>query len=93
MTLRQHLLLLREYLRESTLVQSHGDLVDSLTRSGSFAFLDLFDTERLFEILDFRIARVMPKGETVGQFTGSVHLVLDLVDKYPRDSLGAHILD
>jgi hypothetical protein len=54
-------------------------LVDSLTRSGSFAY--------------FRIARVMPKGEAVQQIAASVHLVLDLADKYPRDSLAAHILD
>jgi hypothetical protein len=71
-----------------------GDLVDSLTRSGSFAFpSDLFDTERLFELRDFRIARVMPKGKAVEQFAASMHLVLDLADKYPRDSLAAHILD
>ena len=43
-----------------------GDLVDNLTRSGSFAFLsELFDTGRLFEFRDFRISRVMPKGEVV----------------------------
>jgi hypothetical protein len=40
-----------------------------------------------------RIDRVMPTGETVEQFAGSMHLVLDLADKYPRDSLAAHILD
>ncbi len=61
---------------------------DVLTRSGSFAFLhDLFDIERLFELRDFHITRVMPKGETVEQFAASMHLVLDLSDKYPRDSL------
>jgi hypothetical protein len=71
-----------------------GDLVDALTRSGSFAFLsDLFYTERLFELRDFRIARVMPKGEASQQFATSMHLVLGLADKYPRDSLAAHILD
>jgi hypothetical protein len=71
-----------------------GDLVDLLTRSGSFAFLsDLFDAERLFEVRDFRIPRVMPKGEDIEQFTVSMYLLLDLVDKYPRDSLDAHILD
>ena len=71
-----------------------GDLVVLLTRSGSFAFLsDLFDTERLFELRDFRIPRVMPKGEAIEQFAASMHLVLDLADKYPRDSLAAHILD
>jgi hypothetical protein len=71
-----------------------GDLVDSLTRSGSFSFLsELFDTERLFELRDFRIDRVMTKGEEVEQFVTSMHLVLDLADKYPRDSLAAHILD
>ena len=58
-----------------------------LTRSGSFVFLsDLFDTERLFEIPDFRIPRVMTKGETIEQFVVSMYLVLDLTDKYPRDS-------
>ena len=65
-----------------------------LTRSGSFAFLsDLFDTERLFELRDFRITRVMPKGEAIEQFDASMHIVLDRADKYPRDSLAAHILD
>ena len=74
-------------------IHSHsGDLVDSLTSSGSFAFLsDLF--ERLFELRDFRITRVMPKGEAIEQFAASMHLVLDLADKYPRDSLAGHILD
>jgi hypothetical protein len=71
-----------------------GDLVDLLTRSGSFAFLsDLFDTGRLFELRDFRIPTVMPKGEAIEQFAASMHLVLDLADKYPLDSLAAHILD
>jgi hypothetical protein len=54
---------------------------------------ELFDTERLFELRDFRIARVMPKGEAVEQFAASMHLVLDLADKYARDSQAAHILD
>ena len=35
----------------------------------------------------------MPKGETIEQFASSMHLVLDLVDKYPHDSLNTHILD
>ncbi len=61
---------------------SNGDLVDSLTRSGSFAFLsELFDTERLFELRDFRISRVMSKDEAVEQLAASMHLVLDLADK------------
>ena len=71
-----------------------GDLVDMLTRSGSFAFLgDLFATERLFELRDYRISRVMPKGEACEQFAASMHLVLDLADKYACDSIAAHILD
>jgi hypothetical protein len=53
----------------------------------------LFDTERLFELHDFRITRVMPKVKDIEQFAASMHLVLDLTDKYPRDSLAAHILD
>ena len=35
----------------------------------------------------------MPKGEAVEQFAASMHLVLDLADKYPRNSLAAHILE
>ncbi len=35
----------------------------------------------------------MPKGEAVQQLAASMHLVLDLADKYPRGSLAAHILD
>jgi hypothetical protein len=35
----------------------------------------------------------MHKGEAVGQFAASMNLVLDLADKYPRDSLAAHLLD
>jgi hypothetical protein len=35
----------------------------------------------------------MPKGEAVEQLAASMHLVLDLANKYPRDSLPAHILD
>ncbi len=78
-----------------TVIPSHpGDLVDNLTRSGSFTFLDeLFDTECLIEFRDFRISRVMPKGETVQEIAASMNLVLDLADKYPRDSLVTHILD
>ena len=69
-------------------------LVDVLTSSSSFAFLsDLFDTESLFELRDYRIARVIPKGEVIEQFVASMHLVLDLTDKHLRDSLSVHILD
>ncbi len=50
-------------------------------------------TRRLFELRDFRIARVMPKGEAVEQFAASMQRVLGLSDKYPRDSLAAHIRD
>jgi hypothetical protein len=64
-----------------------GDLVDNSFLS------ELFNTERLFELRDFRIARVTSKGEAIEQFAASMHLVLDLADKYPRDSLAAHILD
>ena len=28
----------------------------------------------------------MPNGEAIGQFAASMHLVVDLADKYPRDS-------
>jgi hypothetical protein len=35
----------------------------------------------------------MPKGDAVEQLDGSMHLVLDLTDKYSHNSLAAHILD
>ena len=70
------------------------DVVDMITRSGSFVFLsDLLDTERLFELRDFRIDRVMSKDESIEQYATTMHLVLDLADKYPHDSLSTHILD
>ena len=47
----------------------------------------------LFELRDFLITRVMTKGDVIEQFATSMCLVLDLSDKYPRDSLAAHILD
>ena len=88
--LRMHRLLLQEFLLSFTL----GDLVDVFTRSGSFAFLsDLFDTERLFELPDYRVARVIPKGEDVEPFVVSMYLVLDLTDKYPHDYLTTHFVE
>ncbi len=45
--------------------------------SATFAFLELCPKVRL----------------AIEQFAASMHLVLDLADKYPRDSLAAHILD
>jgi hypothetical protein len=61
---------------------------------GSSAVLsELFDTERLSELRDFRIARVTAKGEAIEQFAACMHLVLDLAYKYPRDSVAAYILD
>jgi hypothetical protein len=35
----------------------------------------------------------MAKVEAIEQFAASMHLVLTLADKYPRESLAAHILD
>ena len=52
----------------------------------------MFAKESLFDLREFRIARVMSKSEAIEQFTTSMHLVLDLADKYPRDSLAGHIL-
>jgi hypothetical protein len=84
----------RSYCRNFAGIHSRPVTSSMLTRPGSFAFLgDLFATERLFELRDFRISRAMPKGEAIEQFAASVHLVLDFADKYPRDSLAAHILD
>ena len=40
-----------------------GDLVDILTRKGTFAFLeDLHETGRLWDLRNFRILRLVPHG-------------------------------
>ena len=85
------LLLQQEFLRAFTSARA----TSSTCLQGQVLSLSLAicSTPRLFELRDFRIARVMPKGEAMEQFAASLHLVLDLADKYPRDSLAAHILD
>jgi hypothetical protein len=35
----------------------------------------------------------MHKGEANEEFAACMHVVLDLTDKYPRDSIAPHILD
>jgi len=86
---RLHLLIPQESLRAFPRAQG----TSSIASQGQAFLSELFDTERLFELRDFRIARVTPKGEAIEQFAACMHLVLDLADKYPRDSLAAHILD
>ena len=41
----------------------------------------------------FAFLELCPKGEAIEQFAASMHLVLDITDKYPHDSLSTHILD
>jgi hypothetical protein len=88
---RLHLLVLQAFLRASPLDQGISSIVLQC-QALSFSS-ELFDNKRLFELRDFRTTRVMPKGEAVEQFAASMHLVLDLADKYPRNSLAAQILD
>ena len=41
----------------------HGDLVDLLTKNGGFAFLEEpFETSHLWDLRNFRIPRLIPRG-------------------------------
>jgi hypothetical protein len=46
-----------------------GDLVDLLTRNGTFAFLeDLHETGRLWDLRNLRIPRLVPRGTASKDF-------------------------
>ena len=65
-----------------------NDLVDILTRNGSFAFLeDLYTQNKLFELRNFRLPRTTPKGDALDDFAACMQLVLSLAEKFPRQSL------
>jgi len=62
-----------------------GDLVDLLTRNGTFAFLeDLHETGRLWELRNFRIPLV-PHGAASRDFGDSLKAILALAERYPHN--------
>ena len=70
-----------------------GDIVDLMTRQGTFTFLErLNESGRLWSLRDFRISRLVPKGKARHDFAESMRLVLTLAQKYPDQSLPRYIL-
>jgi hypothetical protein len=53
------------------------DLVDLLTRNGTFAFLqDLHETDRLWDLRNFRIPRLVPRGAVSKDFGDGLKAIL-----------------
>jgi len=70
-----------------------GDLVDLLTRQGTFAFLEgLHQSGQLWALRDFRIPRLVPRGTASQDFGESLKVILTLADRYPAQSLPLYIL-
>ncbi len=70
-----------------------GDLVDLLTRNGTFEFLeDLHETGRLWDLRNFRIPRLVPRGAASRDFGDSLKSILALAESYPAQSLPLYIL-
>jgi hypothetical protein len=70
-----------------------GDLVDLLTRNGTFAFLeDLHETGRLWDLRNFRIPRLVPRGAASKDFGDGLKAILALAERYPAQSLSLYIL-
>jgi hypothetical protein len=70
-----------------------GDLVDLLTRNGTFVFLeDLHETGRLWDLRNFRIPRLVPRGTASKDIGDSLEAILALAERYPAQSLPLYIL-
>jgi hypothetical protein len=69
------------------------DLVDLLTRNGTFAFLeDLHETGSLWDLQNFHIPRLVPRGVASKDFGDSLKDILALAERYPARSLPLYIL-
>jgi hypothetical protein len=65
-----------------------GDLVDLLTRNGTFAFLeDPHETGHLWDLRNFRIPCLVPRGAASKDFRDSLKAILALAERYPAQSL------
>jgi hypothetical protein len=97
-TLRKHLPLQqirqeRPQVLASLMEMFPGDLVDLLTRNGTFSFLeDLHETGRLWDLRNFRIPRLVPRGADSRDFGDSLKAILALAELYPAQSLPLYIL-
>jgi hypothetical protein len=70
-----------------------GDLVDLLTRNGTFAFLEhVHETGRLWDLRNFCIPRLVPRGTASKYFGDSLKAILALAERYPAQSLTLYIL-
>ena len=62
-------------------------------RNGTFVFLqDLHETGHLWDLRNFRIPRLVPRGTASKDFGDSLKAILTLADRYPAHSLPLYIL-
>ncbi len=72
-----------------------GNLVDLLTRNRTFAFLeDLHETGRLWDLRNFRIPRLVPRGAASKDFGDGLKAILGLAERVcvPAQTLPLYIL-
>ena len=75
------------------LSSSPGDIVDILTRNGSFAFFEqLHASGDLFQLLDYRINRISVTGTVQDNFADCHKLILQLTVRFPKRSLPRRLL-
>ena len=75
------------------LASSPGDIVDNLTRNGSFAFFEqLHARGDLFRLLDYRINRISVTGTVQDNFADCHKLILQLTVRFPKRSLPRRLL-
>ena len=67
--------------------------MDLLTKNSGFVFLeDLHETGHLWDLLNFRIPRLIPRGTASKDFGDSLKPILAQADRYPAHSLPLYIL-
>ena len=75
------------------LPSSPGDIIDNLTRNGSFAFLEqLHARGDLFQLLDYRINLISVTGTVQDNFADCHKLILQLTVRFPKRSLPRRLL-
>jgi len=75
------------------LPSSAGDIVDILTRNGSFAFFEqLHDNDEFFKLLDYRINRISCTGHVLERYADCHKLILTLTVRFPKQSLARRLL-
>ena len=72
---------------------SAGDIVDILTRNGSFAYIEsLHNSDDLFNLLNYRINRLPCTGDVLNRYAECHKLILTLTVRFPERSLARRLL-